>query len=129
MERNEVISILKNRDVLLCDCRQRRKEQQREKARVEKESEWTNKETLNRLYEESIRNIDAEEEKIDYVWFHFLQLPTDLHMLLDELYVKQSGWEYVLQEFSGSKNKLMERKNMALQQIVTKMNQKKGECV
>jgi len=124
-----VISILKNRDVLLCDCRQRRKEQQREKARVEKESEWTNKEALKRLYEESIRSIDAEEEKIDYVWFHFLQLPTDLHMLLDELYVKQSGWEYVLQEFPGSKNKLMERKNMALQQIVTKMNQKKGECM
>lgn len=122
-----MVSILKNRDVLLCDCRQRRKEQLLEKERVQRESEWTNKEVLNRLYEDSLRSIDEEEEKIDYVWFHFLQLPTDLHMLLDELYVKQSGWEYVLQEFPGSKNKLMEQKNMALQQIVTKMNQKKGE--
>lgn len=119
-----MISILKNRDVLLCDCRQRRKEQQLEKARVEKESGWANKEVLNRLYEESLRSIDAEEEKIDYVWFHFLQLPTELHMILDELYVKQSGWEYVLQEFPGSKNKLLERKKVALDHIVMKMNEK-----
>ncbi len=124
MERNEVISILKNRDVLLCDCRQRRRQQQIEKERVERESTWANKENLNKLYEQSLQNIDKEEERIEYVWFHFLQLPTDLHMLLDELYVKQSGWEYVLQEFSGSKNKLLERKQEALDHIVMKMNEK-----
>ena len=126
MERNEVISILRNRDTLLCDCRHRRKEQLKEKERVEKESGWANKEKLNRLYEDSLRSIDEEEEKIDYVWFHFLQLPTDLHMLLDELYVKQSGWEYVMQEFCGSKNKLLERKQLALDRIVMKMNEKGG---
>ena len=126
MERSEVISILKNREMLLCDCRQRRKTQLQEKERVENQSGWANKEILERLYEASLRSIDEEEEKIDYVWFHFLQLPTNLHMLLEELYVKQSGWEYVLQEFSGSKNKLMEQKNIALHQIVTKMNQKEG---
>ena len=126
MERSEVISILKNREMLLCDCRQRRKTQLLEKERVEKESAWGNKERLNKLYETALREIDEEEEKIDYVWFYFLQLPTDLHMLLEELYVKQSGWEYVLQEFPGSKNKLMEQKNIALHQIVTKMNQKGG---
>lgn len=116
MEQTEVISILKNRDMLLLDCEQRRQQQMQELQKLGEQN------ALSDMYRQSLKNIDEEENKIRFVWFYFLQLPRDFRVLLEELYVKQAGWDNVLKQFTGSKSKLCKQKNAALSQIIECMD-------
>ena len=79
------------------------------------------------MYEEALRQTSIEEKKNNNVWFYFLQLPQKQRVLLNELYVNRSGWEYILHEFPGTKTKWCREKEEALDRILKNMQEMSEE--
>lgn len=112
MKKEEVAKILRNREDMLEACKCKKVALQMEMDCMKED--MVEEDGLYQMYQTSMEETEREERIIRYVWFYYLQLPEVERQLLEELYVKNSGWLYVEERGYGSKSTISRQKNRAL---------------
>ena len=79
-------------------------------------------EELRDGYKKSLALVCEMESLINHVWFHYQQLPYDLKMALEILYVSRKGWKFICDELHIGKKRAIEYRNKAIEEIVEKLN-------
>ncbi len=136
MEQQDVIEVLKNKEELLAEYEQKKYAHMKEIERlnsdikrlkespiVDEKIETICKEemVLRDMYQESLKEVLAVESCINYIWYYYLQLPQEMKLILEELYVKKNGWTFAVNTIRGSKTKLCQLKNAGLDKILRQM--------
>lgn len=119
MDKNQIIDILRYRDDMIRECKEKKMALRRELERLKKECD--SDEQLRKLYEEALQEILDEERKINYAWYFYLQLTGVQRTLLEELYINQSGWEFAQRKLMVSKSNLCRQKEIALNSIIDQL--------
>lgn len=136
MDQQDVIEVLKNKEELLAEYEQKKYAHMKEIERLDDDIKRLNETAisdekirnickeeiaLRDMYQESLREVLAVESCINYIWFYYLQLPQDMKVILEELYVKKNGWTFAVNTIRGSKTKLCQLKNAGLDKILRQM--------
>lgn len=125
MKKEEVAEILRNREDMLEACRCKKAALQTEIDCMKED--MVEEDNLYQMYQTSMEETEREERIIRYVWFYYLQLPEVERQLLEELYVKNSGWIYVEERGYGSKSTISRQKNRALSFIAEEVGKVEKE--
>lgn len=125
MKKEEVAEILRNREDMLEACKCKKAALQTEIECMKED--MVEEDGLYQMYQTSMEETRREERIIRYVWFYYLQLPEVERQLLEELYVKNSGWIYVEERGYGSKSTISRQKNRALSFIAEEVGKVEKE--
>lgn len=137
LDENDIIMILQKRDLLLEACDKDKAYYIEEIKRLDEEIATLEKlifespkvmqlkkreKELRSEYKNLLVIVCEKESLIHHVWFDYRQLPYDIRIALEHLYVSPIGWKQICDELHCSKNKVCKQKDEGLNMLLKKVN-------